>query len=239
LGGNTVIRNIFKRFKPDAPVRRVCNIRDANFMRNIWNDIQGIGCRVVVPEDKGGLGVRIIVDGSTDIDYPDTSMNPYGSGGETLQFPFKVTVAGDTATIDSGYAHVFNQEVNVAQKTFSPGSGWPSYINLRLTMRQDTADSVYDVGEIITADTYEPRYTGGSLRQNRAQFSGAIDGMDGTYWWWPIAHVDTNGGVTQMHFGELYDRNLPAGLAPQFSDYYEVAQWNADGYPHMDKVRMQ
>jgi hypothetical protein len=228
--------NIFKLWNPGTPARTICNIEDENFMRNVFNDIQGVNCRIDKPTHNGGMGWRIIIGDGSDVERPSGLADPYG---ETLQFPFKVTVSGDTATIDSGYAHVFNQEVNVAQKTFSPGSGWPSYINLRLTMRQDTADSVYDVGEIITADTYEPRYTGGSLRQNRAQFSSAIDGMDGTYWWWPIAHVDTNGGVTQLHFGELYDRNLPAALAPQFSDYYEVAQWNADGYPHMDKVRMQ
>jgi hypothetical protein len=226
--------NIFKLWKPGTPARTICNIEDENFMRNVFNDIQGVNCRIDKPTHNGGMGWRIIVGDGSDVERPSGLADPFAS-----KFPFKVTVSGDTATIDSGYAHVFNQEVNVPQKTFSPGAGWPSYVNLRLTMRQDTADSVYDVGEIITADTYAPTYTGGSARQNRSQFSGAIDSMDGTYWWWPIAHVDTNGGVTQLHFGELYDRNLPDGVAPYSSSYYEVAQWNADGYPHMDKVRMQ
>lgn len=73
-----MIRNIFERYKAGTPARQVANVADANWMRNFFNDLQGIGCRVEMPEHLGGLGCRIVVDGTTDVPYPDPTMNPYG-----------------------------------------------------------------------------------------------------------------------------------------------------------------
>ena len=62
-------QNIFKRFDPDTPVREVANIDDMNFIRTIFNDIQGINCRIEKPV-KQGMGWRIIVGDGSDVEIP-------------------------------------------------------------------------------------------------------------------------------------------------------------------------
>ena len=61
---------------PGDPSRGVPGAGDANTVANVLNDIQGVGCRIEKPMDRGGLGWHIVVDGSTDISYPDGSTGP-------------------------------------------------------------------------------------------------------------------------------------------------------------------
>lgn len=88
-------RRIFKRFGPDTPVRRVANIKEQNFWRNVLNDIQGIGCRVEIPENQGGLGARVIVDGGADIDWPDPEQDPFRKAGNKMFFASIANVNGE------------------------------------------------------------------------------------------------------------------------------------------------
>lgn len=75
----------FKTYAPGTPVRLVANIEENNRIRNILNDIQGIGCRIVKPRDANGLGWKIVVDGGTDLDpIPDSDV-----GNDTDQIPYK------------------------------------------------------------------------------------------------------------------------------------------------------
>lgn len=75
----------FKTYAPGSPVRLIANVEENNRIRNILNDIQGIGCRIEKPRGANGLGWRIIVGSGTDVDpIPDSAV-----GGDTGQIPYK------------------------------------------------------------------------------------------------------------------------------------------------------
>ena len=63
-------QNIFRMFKPGTPVRNVANIDEMNFIRNVFNDIQGINCRIDKPTHATGMGWRIIVGDGSDVEIP-------------------------------------------------------------------------------------------------------------------------------------------------------------------------
>tara|TARA_R110000751_G_scaffold138798_2_gene242493 strand:+ start:5114 stop:5917 length:804 start_codon:yes stop_codon:yes gene_type:complete len=82
---------------PGDPSRGVPGAGDANTVANVLNDIQGVGCRIEKPMDRGGLGWHIVVDGSTDISYPD------GSNGPTaLSFSKAITKTETAGAIKGG-----------------------------------------------------------------------------------------------------------------------------------------
>lgn len=75
----------FKTYPPGTPVRLVANVEENNRIRNILNDIRGIGCRIEKPAGLNGLGWRIIVGSGTDEDpIPDSDI-----GTDTGQVPYK------------------------------------------------------------------------------------------------------------------------------------------------------
>jgi len=75
----------FKEYKPEDPLRLVCNVEEKNRVHRILNDIKGIGCRIEKPMGGNGLGWRIIVGNGTDEDpIPDSRV-----GTDTGQIPFK------------------------------------------------------------------------------------------------------------------------------------------------------
>ena len=63
-------QNIFRMFKPGTPVRNVANIDEMNFIRNVFNDIQGINCRIDKPTHASGMGWRIVVGDGSDVEIP-------------------------------------------------------------------------------------------------------------------------------------------------------------------------
>lgn len=70
---NGRIANFLKStHKQGDPARGVPGARDANTIANILNDISGLGCRILKPMDRGGLGWRIVIDGGSDEVYPPT-----------------------------------------------------------------------------------------------------------------------------------------------------------------------
>ena len=75
----------FREYKPEDPLRKVSNVDEVNRVHRILNDIKGIGCRIEKPRGANGLGWRIVVDGSSDLDpIPDSSV-----GSDTGQIPVK------------------------------------------------------------------------------------------------------------------------------------------------------
>jgi len=86
-------QNILRLFKPGAPVNQVANVKDHNFLANVINDLQGVGCRVVKPTQHGGKGFRIVVDGTSDIVPPD---GRYPFGDSVPKDPDPYTTIGDT-----------------------------------------------------------------------------------------------------------------------------------------------
>jgi len=73
----------FKEYKAEDPLRMVANVEEVNRVHRILNDIKGVGCRIEKPQGANGLGWRIVVDGSTDLDpIPDSNI-----GTDTGQIP--------------------------------------------------------------------------------------------------------------------------------------------------------
>lgn len=77
-------QNIFRMFKPGTPVRNVANIDEMNFIRNVFNDIQGINCRIDKPTHASGMGWRIIVGDGSDIERPPNIADPYAEYNEII-----------------------------------------------------------------------------------------------------------------------------------------------------------
>ena len=92
------IFNWLSRFVPETPLRKVANVRQQNRIANILEDIQGIGCRILKPTDREGLGWRIMLDGSSDVEPP---ADTYLAWDE--QYSWRLTLESfDIASITSG-----------------------------------------------------------------------------------------------------------------------------------------
>jgi len=75
----------FKEYKAEDPLRKVANVEEVNRVHRILNDIKGVGCRIEKPQGANGLGWKIVVDGSTDLDpIPDSNI-----GTDTGQIPVR------------------------------------------------------------------------------------------------------------------------------------------------------
>jgi len=74
-----MLRNFLSRFRAGDPVAKVANVRQANRVANILEDITGIGCRIAKPTDAEGKGWQIIVDGSSDVQPPDGWVAPWSN----------------------------------------------------------------------------------------------------------------------------------------------------------------
>lgn len=77
-----MIVDIFKKYKPEDPLRKVCNVDQQNKIANVLNTIQGVNCRIV--KTASGLGWTIIVDGGSDVIPDDGNAEgwpqPFGGG---------------------------------------------------------------------------------------------------------------------------------------------------------------
>ena len=58
---------LFGKFKADDPLRKVANVKQANRIANILNDITGEGCHIDKPTNAEGLGWRVIVPPYVDV----------------------------------------------------------------------------------------------------------------------------------------------------------------------------
>ena len=66
-------------FRAGMPLRIVANHRQQNRIANILSDIVGVGCRIEKPINAEGRGWRIVIDGTSDEEYPDGSEPPFGA----------------------------------------------------------------------------------------------------------------------------------------------------------------
>jgi hypothetical protein len=66
------LRGFLRRFRAGDPVARVCDTTHHNRVAQVLEDLQGMGCRIHKPTD--GSPWYIIVDGTTDLPFPDNSM---------------------------------------------------------------------------------------------------------------------------------------------------------------------
>jgi len=72
------IRNFLKNtHAPGSPSRTVPGVGDANRIATVLMDIQGVNCRIEKPGHRGGLGWKIIVDGTSDISPPPEVQVPW------------------------------------------------------------------------------------------------------------------------------------------------------------------
>ena len=100
--------NFFPRVKKGDPVCRFCDILFFRRVRNILEDIQGIGCRIIKKQDAEGNGWRIVVDGSSDVplppDFPPEERRnyPYGSTRWLWGVDIISTTAGDIINMAPG-----------------------------------------------------------------------------------------------------------------------------------------
>ena len=202
-------QNIFRMFKPGTPVRNVANIDEMNFIRNVFNDIQGINCRIDKPTHASGMGWRIVVGDGSDVERPPNISDPFA--GNISDFSFKVTHnSGNEYTISEGNFYGFNQIQNVTgDNAFAAGAG-DKFIRLKIDL------------------------TGSDYSINTVSFESKNDEADSnttlTYWY-TIAEVN-NGVTKQRVVGDIYDRNLPT----MQEDYDVVTYTTTDGYPFAGDV---
>jgi hypothetical protein len=86
-------RQIFKILAAKTQARVVSNIEDANYIRRFFNTVQGVGCRIDAPR-QDGKGWRIIVDGSSDIDFSGTGEPSIWTTLTRNTFPARITGTG-------------------------------------------------------------------------------------------------------------------------------------------------
>jgi hypothetical protein len=173
--------NIFKLWKPGTPARTICNIEDENFMRNVFNDIQGVNCRIDKPTHNGGMGWRIVIGDGSDVERPSGLADPFS--GSTDQ-SFKVTHdSGNSYSISGGQVNVLNQSVSVSDTTISSANTY-----IRMQVHVTTANVVDSVNYFSKANE--------------------SDTNTDTQYWYTVAEVSS--GVTRQRLpGDIYDRNTP------------------------------
>ena len=88
------------RHKKGDASRQVPSASDMNKVATILQDIQGIGCRIEKPTDRGGKGWHVVVDGSTDIDPPDGSVVHQNTKATVVK---SSNVANTTTAISATY----------------------------------------------------------------------------------------------------------------------------------------
>ena len=67
----TLIGWLNNTFKRGDPLRKVANHTQANRIANVLLDIKGVGCRIEKPTNADGRGWKVIVDGTTDEEFPE------------------------------------------------------------------------------------------------------------------------------------------------------------------------
>lgn len=90
--------------KPGDPSRLVPSTADANRIANILQDIVGVGCRIDKPINNDGYGWRIIIDGSSDGDYPVGYEPPWPGSRQQFEASVGPTTLGvPSARVYAGY----------------------------------------------------------------------------------------------------------------------------------------
>jgi len=116
------LADFFHRIMPEDPLRKVANVRDMRRVHNILEDIEGVGCRVEKPTNREGLGWRIIVDGSSDVDIGEYKLDAY---------PFEIIATQSTpgvwdqAQVRGGTVTMHMQDAS----TFTCNAIWGTSIN--------------------------------------------------------------------------------------------------------------
>jgi hypothetical protein len=161
--------NYIRSFRPGAPVNKVANTRDHNRIANILNDLQGVNCRVVKPLDKEGLGWRIVVDKSSDIEPPDgkSPFSPGGGGVPADPDPY-TTIGGTTEGSEAadsttwtygdvdggGVKKGLRLYVQTRQAYFHAGDHkWYAYVRL---MKFSAGGLLYSVGAETRVEIEDP-----------------------------------------------------------------------------------
>jgi hypothetical protein len=143
----------FTEYPPGTPVRRIANVEEANRIRRILNDIKGVGCRIEKPENANGLGWRIIVDGTTDVDpIPDS-----GVGTDTGQVPYKPydLEARARAAIPSGIIAMWSGLVSAIPSGWALCDGTSGTPDLRHKFIRGAGDTGYNApGDTGGADSH-------------------------------------------------------------------------------------
>ena len=202
-------RGLFKQIPPGTPARLVANVEETNFIRNFLNDLQGIGCRVIIPPDKNGMGARIVVDGNSDEEPPPNYTPPWQTG-DLIPYSFRVAhVSGNTYSIEAGTFYGFNQSIAVgADASFAAGAG-TKYLRLKVT---------------LTASTFAITSAAIEAKDNENDANTTL------IYWYTIAKVN-NGVQMQRVLGDIYDRNLPTK-----DEEHDVAIHTDNGYPYSSSV---
>ena len=135
-----------KKFKAGDPVRAVSNVEDHNRIANIWNTIEGIGCRIHKPLNGDGRGWAIIVDGSNDI-VPPVGLHPVGVK-ESIEYDAsdgKLHLVNDTAA--PGNSEYYGTDTGGTKGWYAIPLTWGNLTNPpEYILGKDTAGNVGWVG---------------------------------------------------------------------------------------------
>jgi hypothetical protein len=107
-----ILRGFLRRFRAGDPVAKVCDHEHHNRVAEILENAQGCGCRLDKPTD--GTPWTVIVDGSTDIPFPNGAKPQMGwPWGE--QYTFGITqTAEDKIKVWKGKMDRWGDEQNGA-----------------------------------------------------------------------------------------------------------------------------
>jgi len=166
--------------RPGDPARTVPSAEDANRIANVLQGISGIGCRIVKPIEFGGLGWKVIVDGSSDEPYPDeTGYKIFRFGDDSWEFYRDGTTTAKSAKLRGGMLYYQGSQVTI------------SSVPTSVAFTSDSDDNLFYVKMDFS--------TGGASWLSTTGTYGANDFPDGTntYEVMPIAEfdLDTDGTI--------------------------------------------
>lgn len=198
----------FKTYAPGTPVRQVANVEENNRIRNILNDIQGVGCRIEKPRGANGLGWRIIVDNRTDLDpIPDSSV-----GSDTGQIPVKPYDLMNAVGVPRGGIIAWSGTIAAIPPGWRLCDGTGGTPDLRGRFILGTSVDVAD-----TANAEEVGATGGTKYNVTGTHNHSFDGM-------------LESAPNVMGGGDITDPKVPASQSLWVSDnstydipYYALA----------------
>ena len=188
-------RNILTLFAGNTPLRRVANIWQQNFIAAFINDLQGIGCRVDIPPDRGGMGARIIVDGSSDISPPGTM--PWEASSCDAPFPFELYRDGDALKMRAGTLYRIEDGVTDARPLEDTGGQPDESATVLAEIPASAAKKIWveKSSENITLES------GNAFPAGRGDEIGVT--------WWPVGIVstDADADITELDqylLGHIY-----------------------------------
>jgi hypothetical protein len=177
---------------PGDPVRKTANATQQRRIAKILNDLQGVGCRVEKPTDGDGRGWKIIIDGSSDIEYPPNMQFP-GGAASSGSARWRATI------IDAG-----TRQIKIEDGTWTRlGTPWDYTSNAPDITLPATDDTYYIYAELTysgdptTDATVDPTPIGITVDYSDVWPTQASGATEASYKRHLLATVDVVGGAAQ------------------------------------------